>query len=131
MQQRPHKEKDRLLFRAPYSVVVYDYANAAYEQVFTGDLRWSFFDFCYGSLAGDDICTYWFTGSPASIGISWQLLILNHSAHTVPFAANLQFDGSYAQDAISFLEGDRLVLASTDGNGKTFFVTLDTSRFTP
>ena len=131
MQQRPHKEKDRMLFRAPYSVVVYDYANAAYEQVFTGDLRWSFFDFCYGSLAGDDICTYWFTGSPASIGISWQLLILDHSAHTVPFAANLQFDGSYAQDAISFLEGDRLVLASTDGNGKTFFVTLDTSRFTP
>ena len=30
--------------------------------------------------------------------------------------------------AISFLEGDRIVLLSTDGNGKTYFVTINTSR---
>ena len=31
-------------------------------------------------------------------------------------------------DAISFLEGDRIVLLSTDGNDKTYFVTINTSR---
>lgn len=129
VQHRPHKEKDLMFFCAPYSVVVYDYARDTYAQVFVCQMHYSFVDFCYGTLFGDDICTYYFSGTPAFIGISWQLQILNHSTHTVPFAVNLQFDGGYAQDSISFLEGDRLVLASTDGNGKTFFVTIDTSRF--
>lgn len=130
LQHRPHKEKDRMFFSAPYSVVVYDYINATYAQVFIGEMIWSFVDFCYGALFGDDICTYYFSGAPTSIGVMWQLQILNHSAHTVPFVANLMFEGTYAQDSISFLEGDRLVLASTDGNGKTFFVTINTSRIT-
>ena len=93
-------------------------------------MQWSFVDFCYGPVFGDDICTYYFSGAPTSIGVMWQLQILNHSAHTVPFVVNLMFEGTYAQYSISFLEGDRLVLASTDGNGKTFFVTINTSRFT-
>jgi len=41
----------------------------------------------------------------------------------------MRFEGSYAEDAIPFLEGDRIVLLSTDGNGKTYFVTISTSRF--
>ena len=130
LQHQPHKEKDRMFFCAPFSVVVYDYVNGTYSQVFINSMQWSFVDFCYATVFGDDICTYYFRGTPAFIGISWELLILNHSAHTVPFVANLRFEGAYAQYSISFLEGDRLVLASTDGNGKTFFVTINTSRFT-
>jgi len=128
--QRMHKQKDLVILCAPYSMAVYDYVQTTYAPVFTNrlDFRFSFADFCYGGPFGEDICTYVFSGEATFTGILWTLLILNHTTHTAPFAAPLRFEGSYAQDAISFLQGDRIVLLSTDGNGKTYFVTIDTSR---
>jgi hypothetical protein len=111
-------------------MAVYDFVNPTYTPVFTNhlDFRFSFADFCYGGSFGEDICTYVFSGEQFSNGKKWTLLILNHTTHAVPFAAPMRFEGSYAEDAIPFLEGDRIVLLSTDGNGKTFFVTINSSR---
>ena len=130
LRQRTHKEKGLLILCAPYSMAVYDFVNPAYTTVFTDglDFRFSFADFCYGGSFGEDICTYVFSGEQFSNGKKWTLLILNHTTHTVPFAAPMCFEGTYAEDAIPFLEGDRIVLLSTDGNGKTCFVTINTSR---
>ena len=131
LQQRTHKEKDLVILCAPYSIAVYNYVQTTYTPVFTGglDFRFSFADFCYVESFGEDICTYVFSGEQFSNGRKWTLLILNHTTHTVPFAAPMRFEGSYAEDAIPFLEGERVVLLSTDGNGKTYFVTINTSRF--
>ena len=130
LRQRMHKKKDLVILCAPYSMAVYDYVQTTYSPVFTNrlDFRFSFADFCYGGTFGEDICTYVFSGEQLSNGKKWTLLILNHMTHTVPFAAPMRFEGSYAEDAISFLEGDRIALLSTDGNGKTYFVTINTSR---
>ena len=130
LRQRMHKKKDLVILCAPYSMAVYDYVQTTYSPVFTNrlDFRFSFADFCYGGTFGEDICTYVFSGEQLSNGKKWTLLILNHTTHTVPFAAPMRFEGSYAEDAISFLEGDRIALLSTDGNGKTYFVTINTSR---
>lgn len=131
LRQRTHKEKDLVILCAPYSMAVYDYVQTTYSPVFTNrlDFRFSFADFCYGGSFGEDVCTYVFSGEQLSNGRKWTLLILNHTTHTVPFAAPMRFEGSYAEDAIPFLEGDRIALLSTDGNGKTYFVTINTSRF--
>ena len=131
LQQRTHKEKGLVILCAPRSMAVYDFVNPAYTPVFTGglDFRFSFADFCYGRAFGEDVCTYVFSGIQLSNGKKWTLLVLNHTAHTVPFAAPMRFEGTYAEDVIPFLEGDRIVLLSTDGNDKTCFVTINTSRF--
>ena len=130
LRQRMHKEKDLVILCAPYSMAVYDYVQTTYAPAFTDglDFRFSFADFCYGGSFGEDICTYVFSGKQFSTGKKWSLLILNHTTHTSPFGVPMRFEGSYAEDAISFLEGDRIVLLSTDGNGKTYFVTINTSR---
>lgn len=130
LRQRMHKQKDLVILCAPYSMAVYDYVQTTYTPVFTNrlDFRFSFADFCYGGPFGEDVCTYVFSGEQFSNGKKWSLLILNHTTHTMPFAAPMRFEGSYAEDAISFLEGDRIALLSTDGNGKTYFVTINTSR---
>lgn len=134
LRQRMHKEKDLAILCAPYSMTVYDYVHPAYTPAFTDglDFRFSFADFCYGEPFGDDVCTYVFSGKARSNGNSWTLLILNHTTHTVQFAAPMRFEDAHAfGDAIPFLEGDRLVLLCTDGNGKTYFVTINTSRLRP
>lgn len=130
LRQRTHKEKNQVILCAPYSMTVYDFVNPSYTPVFAEglDFRFSFADFCYGGSFGEDVCTYVFSGVQYQNGIKWTLLILNHTTHTVPFGAPMRFEGSYAEDAIPFLEGDRIVLLSTDGNGKTYFVTINTSR---
>ena len=129
--QRMHKEKDLAILCAPYSMTVYDYLHPAYTPAFAEDLdfRFSFADFCYGKSFGEDICTYVFSGKQFSTGKKWSLLILNHTTHTVQFAAPMRFEDAHAEgDALSFLEGDRIVLFCTDGNGTTYFVTINTSR---
>ena len=133
LQQRTHKEKDLVALCAPYSMAVYDYVQTTYSPVFTGglDFRFSFADFCYDKSFGEDVCTYVFSGEQFENGRKWTLLILDHTTHTAPFAAPMRFEGSYAEDAIPFLEGDRIALLSTDGNDKTFFVTINTSRLRP
>ena len=134
LRQRMHKEKDLAILCAPYAMTVYDYVHPAYTPAFTNglDFRFSFADFCYGEPFGDDVCTYVFSGKARSNGNSWTLLILNHTTHTVQFAAPMRFEDAHAfGDAISFLEGDRIVLLCTDGNGKTYFVTINTSRLRP
>ena len=134
LRQRMHKEKDLAILCAPYSMTVYDYVHPAYTPAFTNglDFRFSFADFCYGKSFGEDVCTYVFSGKARSNGYSWTLLILNHTTHTVQFAAPMRFEDAHAfGDAIPFLEGDRIVLLCTDGNGKTYFVTISTSRLLP
>jgi hypothetical protein len=134
LRQRMHKGKDLAILCAPYSMTVYDYVHPAYTPAFTNglDFRFSFADFCYGESFGDDVCTYVFSGIALSNGIRWTLFILNHTTHTVQFAAPMRFEDAHAfGDAIPFLEGDRLVLLCTDGNGKTYFVTINTSRLRP
>ena len=131
LRQRMHKEKDLAILCAPYSMTVYDYVHPAYTPAFTNglDFRFSFADFCYGESFVEDVCTYVFSGIAQSNGIRWTLFILNHTTHTVQFAAPMRFEDAHAfGDAISFLEGDRIVLLCTDGNGKTYFVTINTSR---
>ena len=131
LRQRMHKEKDLAILCAPYSMTVYDYVHPAYTPAFTHglDFRFSFADFCYGESFGEDVCTYVFSGKAQSNGNRWTLFILNHTTHTVQFAAPMRFEDAHDfGDAISFLEGDRIVLLSTDGNEKTYFVTINTSR---
>ena len=131
LRQRMHKEKDLAILCAPYSMTVYDYVHPAYTPAFTNglDFRFSFADFCYGESFVEDVCTYVFSGIAQSNGIRRTLFILNHTTHTVQFAAPMRFEDAHAfGDAISFLEGDRIVLLCTDGNGKTYFVTINTSR---
>ena len=134
--QRTHKEKDLVIICALYSITVYDYVNSSYTPVFIDgldmyglDFRSSFADFYYGGAFGEDVCTYVFSGDVRPNGILWSLFILNHTTHTAPFTAHLRFEGSYGEDAISFLEGDRIALLSSDGNCKSYFVTINTSRF--
>ena len=131
LRQRMHKEKDLAILCAPYSMTVYDYVHPAYTPAFTNglDFRFSFADFCYGESFVEDVCTYVFSGIAQSNGIRRTLFILNHTTHTVQFAAPMRFEDAHDfGDAISFLEGDRIVLLSTDGNDKTYFVTINTSR---
>ena len=131
LRQRLHKEKDLAILCAPYSMTVYDYVHPAYTPAFTEglDFRASFADFCYGEPFGGDVCTYVFSGKAQSNGNRWTLFILNHTTHTVQFAAPMRFEDAHDfGDAISFLEGDRIALLSTDGNEKTYFVTINTSR---
>jgi len=134
LRQQMHKGKDLAILCAPYSMTVYDYVHPTYTPAFTNglDFRFSFADFCYGESFGDDVCTYVFSGKAQSNGNRWTLLILNHTTHTVQFAAPMRFEDAHAfGDAIPFLEGDRIVLLCTDGNGKTYFVTINTSRLRP
>ncbi len=58
-----------------------------------------------------------------------EISVTDHTTHTVQFAAPMRFEDAHAfGDAIPFLEGVRLVLLYNDGNGKTDFVTINTSR---
>ena len=131
LRQRMHKEKDLAILCAPYSMTVYDYVHPAYTPAFTEglDFRFSFADFCYGKPFGEDIYTYVFSGKSFSNGKRWTLLILNHTTHTLQFSAPMRFEDAHAEgDALCFLEGDRIVLFCSNGNDKTYFVTINTSR---
>ena len=131
LRQRMHKEKDLAILCAPYSMTVYDYVHPAYTPAFTEglDFRFSFADFCYGMPFGEDIYTYVFSGKSFSNGKRWTLLILNHTTHTLQFSAPMRFEDAHAEgDALCFLEGDRIVLFCSNGNDKTYFVTINTSR---
>ena len=131
LRQRTHKEKDLAILCAPYSMTVYDYVHPAYTPAFTEglDFRFSFADFCYGMPFGEDIYTYVFSGKSFSNGKRWTLLILNHTTHTLQFSAPMRFEDAHAEgDALCFLEGDRIVLFCSNGNDKTYFVTINTSR---
>ena len=123
---RIHKEKDLMLFSASFfSLVVYDYVNNNYTFPLFDELRTTTSDFCYGDIFGNDICTYTF-----SWGGRW-MEIFDHSTNTLLYAAYTSI-GTVLKDnhdIISFREGDRITIISTNGNDTTYFITFNTSRF--
>ncbi len=123
LDQKTHREKDLMLHCYPYSMVVQDYVNDTYTPAFVNyEFRSSANDFCYGDLFGDDLCTY---------SVLWKegrMTIYNHSTHSVQYGTYTAA-GAYQMDLITFLEGDRIVFLTTDGNGASYFTTINTSRF--
>ena len=125
LQRRLHKEKDLMLFCAPYSAVVYDYVHDKYTYPLIEETLDEVFDFCYGDVAGNDICTYTFNCKGRFMEV------YDHSTRTFLFATYFGCYGLFSQDLIPFREGDRITVISTNGNGSTFFTTFNTSRFLP
>ena len=121
LDHKPHKEKDLMLFCAPFSTVVYDYANKTYTWPFVDGFQGTVNDFCYGSFFGDDICTYSiFEGG---------MTIFNHSKGTAQFGNYLMVQGSAFKGFLTFKGQDRIVLYGFGQGTTTTFVTLNTSRF--
>ena len=121
LDHKPHKEKDLMFFCAPFSTVVYDYANKTYTWPFVDGFGSTVNDFCYGPLFGDDICTYSiFEGG---------MTIFNHSKGTAQFGNYLMVQGSAFKGFLTFKGQDRIVLYGFGQGTTTTFVTLNTSRF--
>lgn len=125
-QQRTHREKDLMMYCAPFSSVLHDYVNDTYSQPFVNHPFWqATCDFCYGEEFGDDLCTYF---------VNWNnsITIYNHSQHTVPFGTYFGRGGSTngSEGILSFRRGGRLIIYYSNGNDRTVFLTINTSRFT-
>lgn len=121
LDHKPHKEKDLMFFCAPFSTVVYDYANKTYTWPFVDAFQSTVNDFCYGPLFGDDICTYSiFEGG---------MTIFNHSKGIAQFGNYLMVQGSAFKGFLTFKGQDRIVLYGFGQGTTTSFVTLNTSRF--